>query len=310
MCSAILPESGEFEYLNLEIIDGKCRCVTKKFVEDGEKFSGIVAGKKFITYCNTDNDMTNGCEGVLNDALNCGKCAETAKDEYVACNRDERRECGYDRDNNAIRECTCEQPKNEEDGYVEFCQYSNIRCVNLKQYNMKDCFTCEDGFADENGDLAKATMDENGGYGRLIDGCEVDFNSDVNNCGKKGNVCNKDEMHALEVQCVGGVCKSVICAPGYADCDGDGGICEADLTTTENCRMCGKRCLQGQACESNGCRYGEGSGCSNCTLRLDDCKEGLKLWRKCIGPLCLTMEMGDEYRCSSSKPSGYWIEVK
>ena len=253
--------------------------------------------------------MTDGCEGMKNDALNCGKCADEAdENEHVACNRDERRVCGYNEGENKW-ECACQQPEGEDNGKVIFCNYSNVQCVNLKKYNMKDCFTCEDGFADENGDLAKATMDENGGYGRLIDGCEVDFNSDVNNCGKKGNACNEDEMHALEVQCVGGVCKSVICKPGYADCDGDGGICETDLTTTENCRTCGKRCLQGQACEFNGCRYGEGGGCSNCTLRPDDCKEGLKLWRKCLWFGCKAFY--NEYQCATSKPSDcYWEEVK
>ena len=263
----------------------------------------------YITYCNTNNDMTDGCEGMLNDALNCGKCAEKAgKDEHVACNRDERRVCGYTRTEIGVRVCTCEQPKNEEDGYVEFCPYSNMPCVNLKKYNMYDCFTCANGFSDENGDLAKESKNGEYEYGKLIDGCEVDYNSDVNNCGKKGNVCNKDEMHAYEVQCVGGVCKSVICAPGYADCDGDELVCETDLTTTENCRVCGERCFAGQACEFNGCRYGEGEGCKDCTLRLDDCKEGLKLWQKCLGALCWITE--DEYRCSSSKPSGYWEEVK
>ena len=112
--------------------------------------------------------MTDGCEGMLNDALNCGKCAEKAgKDEHVACNRDERRVCGYNYYDMTVRECACEQPEKEEDGYVAFCPYSNMPCVNLKKYNMYDCFACANGFSDENGDLAKESKNGEYEYGKV-----------------------------------------------------------------------------------------------------------------------------------------------
>ena len=266
--------------------------------------------------------MRDGCEGRLNDDLNCGKCAEDPKaGDNVSCNKDARRKCGRNKSNQSNQsdkraiECICEQPK---DGkvFIDYCPYKNVQCVNLELYNMKNCFECKKGFADKNGDLlTEPQKDENGNFDltqlseiKLIDGCEVDYRYDVNNCGDEDVACSLDEMHATEVACVEGVCKSVFCAPGYADCDGEGTKCATDLSTMENCRTCGKKCLEGQTCESNGCRFGDGKGCKDCSLRIDDCMNGLKLWRKCAGVLCWIKT--DQYMCASEKPGSSWAEVK
>lgn len=323
-CNGICIDEKDLASLHLKFNKetGECSCIDDEYVTEGFFSEVDFNGEKYIVYCNTNNDMRDGCEGRLNDDLNCGKCAEDPKaGDNVSCNKDARRKCGRNKSNQSNQsdkraiECICEQPK---DGkvFIDYCPYKNVQCVNLELYNMKNCFECKKGFADKNGDLlTEPQKDENGNFDltqlseiKLIDGCEVDYRYDVNNCGDEDVACSLDEMHATEVACVEGVCKSVFCAPGYADCDGEGTKCATDLSTMGNCRTCGKKCLEGQTCESNGCRFGDGKGCKDCSLRIDDCMNGLKLWRKCAGVLCWIKT--DQYMCASEKPGSSWAEVK
>lgn len=63
--------------------------------------------------------------------------------------------------------------------------------------------TCNAGFADCNANRG--------------DGCEATLGTDVNNCGRCGNVCNFP--HAVGA-CVSGGCRLVSCQAGYANADG------------------------------------------------------------------------------------------
>ncbi len=88
--------------------------------------------------------------------------------------------------------------------------------------------SCDAGFADCDG--------------VPFDGCEVDLNGDVNNCGQCGNVCVAPPN--VEVTCDMGVCKLGACVQGFTDCNNnmqDG--CEADTTSdVNNCGACGNVC--------------------------------------------------------------------
>jgi hypothetical protein len=87
---------------------------------------------------------------------------------------------------------------------------------------------CNAGFAD---------CDHN-----CANGCEVNLETDANNCGACGNVCNLPNATAA---CVNGVCAIAACSPGYQDCDAkaaDG--CEVDVSTDPNaCGSCGRVCF-------------------------------------------------------------------
>lgn len=77
--------------------------------------------------------------------------------------------------------------------------------------------------------------------GKYTSGCNVNGNTDPNNCGGCNNVCNLANASAT---CTGGSCTIGSCSAGFADCDkmaADG--CEANTTTsTANCGSCGNAC--------------------------------------------------------------------
>ncbi len=87
--------------------------------------------------------------------------------------------------------------------------------------------------------------------GRLSDGCEIDSQSDVNNCGGCRHSCTP--LPNSTPTCVNGVCP-LVCTMGFADCDHrlfDG--CEANLNNGLNCGSCGIVCGGMQSCVSMTC---------------------------------------------------------
>jgi len=88
--------------------------------------------------------------------------------------------------------------------------------------------TCSAGFAD-------CDMNPN-------NGCEINTQSNVNNCGMCGHICSFPNDNAV---CSGGTCSLGPCIPPYRDCDGmsaDG--CEVFIAGTDpmNCGGCGTIC--------------------------------------------------------------------
>jgi len=77
-----------------------------------------------------------------------------------------------------------------------------------------------------------------------LDGCEVDTNTDIANCGSCGHICPTMEgFEGVTPTCSGGVCGSE-CSAGRADCNNnplDG--CEIDTNTNiYHCGACGAEC--------------------------------------------------------------------
>ena len=81
--------------------------------------------------------------------------------------------------------------------------------------------------------------------GQLQDGCEVDGQTDDQNCGSCGTVCVVG-AHVSTNACTSGSCK-VTCDSGYGDCDGDpANGCEVNVDTDpSNCGTCGHVCSGG-----------------------------------------------------------------
>ncbi len=99
-------------------------------------------------------------------------------------------------------------------------------------------YTCDVGFADCNG--------------VATDGCEVNTNTSLANCGACGSACTiANGMGA----CSMGRCGVASCGAGYADCNGiatDG--CEVNTNTSAaNCGACGHTCAVGTACSAGTC---------------------------------------------------------
>lgn len=110
------------------------------------------------------------------------------------------------------------------------------------------------------------------------DGCEIDTNGDIANCGSCGAVCGN--QHATP-SCSSGKC-SLACASNWGDCDKKAANgCEADLSAdTSNCGACGKFCFALNAkstCAAGQCGF-------TCNADYGDCDKnpatGCEAWLK------------------------------
>ena len=89
--------------------------------------------------------------------------------------------------------------------------------------------------------------------GNNANGCEINTNTSVTNCGACGNVCAFPNAVA---GCSAGGCIIVSCNAGYADCDGNvANGCEVNLqASNSNCGSCGLVCPPGTSCIGGTCQ--------------------------------------------------------
>jgi len=87
---------------------------------------------------------------------------------------------------------------------------------------------CNPGFADCDGDI--------------LNGCETNTGTSLNNCGGCGLSCVAPNA---TMACVNSQCVLVGCDPGFANCDGiDSNGCETNISTdVNNCGSCGFSCI-------------------------------------------------------------------
>jgi hypothetical protein len=109
---------------------------------------------------------------------------------------------------------------------------------------------CDPGFADCNNNPS--------------DGCEINTNTNNNDCGTCGTICNLPNT-ASDV-CTAGMCEIGTCAAGWADCNknpADG--CETNINTSNgNCGSCGAVCAPANASPV----------CSNGMCAIQSCNPG------------------------------------
>ncbi len=88
--------------------------------------------------------------------------------------------------------------------------------------------------------------------GSASNGCEVNLNSNVNNCGACGRACSLTRATAT---CSAGSCAVGSCNAGYGNCDGSASNgCEVDLRSNANhCGACGRTCNSSQRCSNSVC---------------------------------------------------------
>jgi hypothetical protein len=163
----------------------------------GRDEHGNLFGLKCVTgYADCDNDLSNGCETALMSPDNCGACGEKCSDEQF---------CGLQVIGQKIQ-CMCPTGQT-------FCGTTPIgNCVNITT-DIRNCGNCGVVCTDMMGPFSQAVCNhgvcsrtcQNGRAdcnGNSDDECEVNTDSDPNNCGACGRSCDVE----LGQACVGGQC--------------------------------------------------------------------------------------------------------
>lgn len=209
------------------------------------------AGACGVASCNAgfadcDGAVGNGCEINLNtDVTHCGTCAlacatANATPACVAGG------C-------AVAACNS--------GYADCDQAPWNGCEVDTTSSVANCGACGNACALPNATPACAASacaiaSCNAGFAdcdKLTgNGCEINLNADILNCGACGAACPAGANSTAA--CAAGKC-GITCAAGYADCNGnpnDG--CEVYLNgDTANCGACGTACTNHDTCQSGAC---------------------------------------------------------
>ena len=201
------------------------------------------------THADCNADPSDGCEvDISTDVGNCGACANACPSDATDTATCAGGHCGIqcltghgDCNNDPTDGCenTLDSPAD--------CGACGASCPAVTNAAPTctapaQCgFACDPGYADCNTDPS--------------DGCEVDTQTDVNNCGTCGNACPVG-FAATGATCNGGTCAAV-CNPGgaYIDCDGKASTgCEVDAwSDNANCGTCGNVCSGLTSCLQGTC---------------------------------------------------------
>jgi len=209
-----------------------------------------------------DGDPTNGCETDLRTATNnCGRCGSACfvANGVAACRAGA---CVIDR-------CTT--------GFANCNNFYGDGCEIVTQSDVNNCATCGNVCPTPTagsricvagvcaiGACAAGTGDCDGA---INNGCEVNTNTNLQNCGGCGRVCPARANASLF--CSAGAC-GFTCNAGFADCDGNAANgCEVDTrSNTGNCGRCGNACSSANAssvCSAGVCGIGAcNAGFANC----------------------------------------------
>jgi hypothetical protein len=244
-----------------------------------------VNGGCAIGICNTgfgncNNNPSDGCEiNLTTNINNCGNCGTvcsyanaTASCTSGTCNLAACNAGFANCDGNPANGCEINKNTNPNNcgacGVV--CSFPNATpgCAG----GLCSIIACNSGFANCDGNPAN--------------GCEINKNTDVNNCGNCNVVCF---MPNATPGCSGGLCVISACNAGFSNCDGNtANGCEVNINTNvNNCGACGIVCSFANAtanctaatcgiascnagflnCDgitSNGCEINKNTNSSNC----------------------------------------------
>lgn len=213
----------------------------------------------------------DGCEiDVATDVMNCGGCGTLCNCPPNAWPTCSGGQCGYTckdgfKDCNGLPADGCEVELATD---VSNCGFCGVACsfANAQPACWSgacDIQCCNDGFADCNNDKT--------------DGCEVDLQWDISNCGGCGVACS---FPNAQPQCSSGDCGIKSCNDGFMDCNGllaDG--CEVDVASLnydiDNCGNCGITCNDTipnayATCSEGQCGYQCNDGFKDCNFSPDD----------------------------------------
>ncbi|WP_170319451.1 hypothetical protein [Polyangium spumosum] len=223
--------------------------------------TACVSGACAVGTCNPgfsdcDGMGATGCEvNTAADTQNCGACG-TACTTFETCNDGscEANPCGPGTaDCNMNNADGCETML----GTLLDCNFCGDVCdlANASEactMGMCALSACDAGFDDC--DMMDAT------------GCEVNVQTDLQNCGSCGNVCPGGAL----ATCTNGMC-GLDCAAGTGDCNNDPTDgCETDTSTSvDHCGACGRACsganVASKSCAGGVCDSTCDIGHANCT---------------------------------------------
>jgi len=258
--------------------------------------AACTAGRCALTTCatgfsNCDANADNGCEvNTQSDRANCGGCD-------IACGAGQVCSSGVCRATCAagLTECSgsCTSVQTDPNN-CGVCARACTAPANASPVCLAGVcsFVCNAGFRDCDNNPAN--------------GCEVNTNTSVGNCGTCGNACSFANAAAV---CTAGACGLSACNAGFRDCDGDvNNGCEINTTTSAtNCGGCGTVCSLPNAtpvctasvcqvaactgafrnCDSdpaNGCEVNTSNSASHCGACGVTCPSGV-----CTNGACVVM---------------------
>ena len=167
-------------------------------------------------FADCDAVASNGCEvDISTDVNNCGSCGNvcsvpnatavctagscsaTCTTGFSDCDGNSRNGCEANLNTDRNNCGYCGNVCSASNGGTAVCTAGSCSVTGA---------ACRTGYADCNG--------------LSSDGCEVDINTDLNNCGGCGNVCSAS--NGGTVVCTTGSCSvtGAACRTGYADCNG------------------------------------------------------------------------------------------
>lgn len=214
--------------------------------------AGCVQGTCVIASCNQgfadcNNNPVDGCETDLTTIQNCGACGNqcTVANGTAVCSSGN---CAIASCNSGYANCDfnygtgCEVNTNTD---TQNCGACGTVCT--VKNGTAGCTggrcviaTCNPGYADCNANYS--------------DGCEVNLNTDTQNCGGCGMVC-RPGPNVAGYTCSSGSCTITACTAGYSNCDNNFSTgCEVNVQTDpHNCGGCGIVCPSGQTCSAGAC---------------------------------------------------------
>ena len=294
----VCPEDSSCE-------DGICVCSLDKELCNGECLDLEELHLASCDSCakgvgDADNNLANGCEiDFQSDVIHCGG-------PNIVCPKNSSCKDGI---------CVCSSDK-------KLC---NGACVVLKDLHLASCNSCAKGFGDADSNLAN--------------GCEINFQSDKNNCGSLGTVCpNGSTCKNGKCNCgtnktlCNGACINLAalhlatcnkCADGFADADKNlVNGCEINLQSDKNnCGSLGIVCPNGIACKNGKCDCGTNKTfCHGACINLaalhlatcDKCANGFADDDKNLSNGCELNTRFNNWKIENGKfyDNGKWVFIK
>ncbi|MDX2008601.1 MAG: MopE-related protein [Myxococcaceae bacterium] len=280
-CNAMAQDGCEIE-TNADVNNcGQCGRVCSAANATSACSAGACTFTCLANWYDVDNSATNGCEyacvrtnngveacdgidndcdgridedfNLMTDAANCGMCNRACiPPPFVATTACGGGQCGLTACVPSRGDCNA--------SYVDGCEVDTNSTVAHCGQCGRPCnapnvatYTCTSGACGIN-TCAPGRGNCNNTY---MDGCEVDTNTSVANCGQCGNACS---IPNGTPRCTAGTCQVNTCTGTFRDCNAsasDG--CETNVATSvANCGGCGQACSRPfttASCANSSCQF-------------------------------------------------------